>query len=141
MKTIINRLNKWANSHTNIAIDLLRVGIGVFLFIKGIQFADQTQNLVNVIQPKNPSAATLLIVHYVAMVHFAGGLLIVFGLLTRLSCLLQLPILAGAVLVNFTVAMDTGNLLQASIAFLATGFFLVYGSGKHSIDYNLKLHF
>lgn len=140
MKAIDN-LNKWANSKTTIFWDLLRVGLGVFLFIKGIQFADQTQHIVDIIRPKDSSAATLFIAHYVAMVHFAGGLMIAFGLLTRLCCLLQIPILIGAVLVNFTGVMDTSDLIQAGIALLLATFFLIFGSGKHSVDYSLKLHF
>lgn len=140
MKTI-NKLNKWANSRTNIGFDLLRIGLGIFFFFKGIQFADQTEMLIKLIEPENTTAIALLIVHYVAMVHFAGGLLIAFGLLTRLSCLLQLPIVIGAVLVNFTVHMDPLSLVQALLATVLTGFFLVYGSGKHSVDYSLKLHF
>jgi putative oxidoreductase len=39
-------------------------------------------------------------VHYIASAHFLGGILIVFGLLTRWAILAQLPILIGAVLIN-----------------------------------------
>ncbi|MES2588655.1 MAG: DoxX family protein [Bacteroidota bacterium] len=137
----IDKINKWANERTNIAIDLLRIGVGVFFFIKGIQFADQTQAIVDLIQPKSSSFLPVLIAHYVVMGHFAGGILIVFGLLTRLACLVQLPIVVGAVIVNFAVAMNTNDLIQASIATIFTVFFLIFGSGKHSVDYNLKLHF
>lgn len=136
----INKINKWANAKTNIAFDVLRVGLGIFFFIKGIQFADQTQMLLDLVQPKDSNGVGLLIVHYVAMVHFAGGLLIAFGLLTRLSCLLQLPIVIGAVIVNFTVAMNPESLIQALLALVLTSFFLVYGSGRHSVDYAMKLH-
>ena len=137
----IDRLNKWANARTNIALDALRIGIGIFLFIKGIQFADQIELLADLIKPKDSNAFTLLLANYIVMVHFAGGLMIIFGLLTRLCCLLFIPMLVGAVLVNFTGVMDTSNLIQASLALAITTFFLIYGSGKHSVDYNLKLHF
>lgn len=136
----INKINKWANAKTNIAFDVLRVGLGIFFFIKGIQFADQTQMLLDLVQPKDSNGVGLLIVHYVAMVHFAGGLLIAFGLLTRLSCLLQLPIVIGAVIVNFTIAMNPESLIQALLALVLTSFFVVYGSGRHSVDYAMKLH-
>lgn len=137
----IDKLNKWANARTNIALDLLRIGIGVFLFIKGIQFAEQIELLADLIKPKDSNAFTLLLANYIVMVHFAGGLMIIFGLLTRLCCLLFIPMLVGAVVVNFTGVMDTSNLIQASLALAVTAFFLIYGSGKHSVDYNLKLHF
>lgn len=139
MKTLIKNLNKWANARTNILVDLLRIGIGVFFFFKGIQFAEQTDAIVQLIHPKDANIATMFIANYVVMAHFAGGLLIVFGLLTRLSCLVQLPIVLGAVLINFFGTMDAGNLTQALLALTFTLFFLIYGSGKHSVDYSLKL--
>ena len=48
MKTVV-KLNKWANLHTYIVIDTLRVMTGLFLIIKGIQFANQSQYLENII--------------------------------------------------------------------------------------------
>lgn len=139
MKTV-DKLNKWANARTNIVFDMLRIATGVFFFIKGLQFMNQTEMVMDLIKPLNNSFGLMVISHYVAMSHFAGGLLIAFGLLTRLSCLFQLPIVAGAVWINFAVAMDIGNLVQASAALILTAFFLVYGSGKHSVDYSMKLH-
>lgn len=139
MKTVI-QLNKWANAHTHISIDIIRVATGLLLFMKGVQFASQTDYLLNIIRPNHPEAATLFLVHYVAMSHLAGGALIAMGLLTRLSALVQLPILIGAFLINFTGAMDIGNLIQASLLLIAAVFFIFYGSGKHSVDYSLKMN-
>jgi len=31
----VKELNKWANTHTYLPIDLLRVALGIFLFMKG----------------------------------------------------------------------------------------------------------
>jgi putative oxidoreductase len=136
----IDKLNKWANSKTNIVFDFLRILTGVFFFVKGIQFMQQTDMIMNLIKPLDNGFGLMIISHYVAMSHFAGGLLIAFGLLTRLSCLFQLPIVAGAVLINFTLTMDYSNLIQASVALLMTVFFIIYGSGRHSVDYSMKLH-
>jgi len=137
---LIKNLNKWANSRTNVGIDLLRIGLGAFLFFKGIQFEANAQELVALIRAQNTEFASLFMVHYVAMSHFAGGLMIVFGLLTRLAILVQLPILVGAVVMNFTGEMIADNLVQATIALSLSLFFVVYGSGKHSVDYTLKLN-
>ncbi len=137
---IVEKLNKWANSRTNIGIDALRIGLGVFLFFKGIQFANDTDFLVNLINAHNPEMASMFIAHYITMTHFAGGILIAFGLLTRLSVIIQLPLLVGAVLVNFVGDMDPGTMLQAAFALSLALFFLAYGSGKHSVDYVLKMH-
>jgi hypothetical protein len=48
--------------------------------------------------------------------------------------------LIGAFVINFTGEMVLENLIQATIALTAAVFFVVYGSGKHSVDYNLKLN-
>lgn len=140
MKALINKLNKWANSNTTIYSDLLRVGIGVFFFFKGIQFADQTELIVQLIHPKDANIASMFIANYVVMAHFSGGILIAFGLLTRLACIVQLPIVVGAVLFHFMgETIDSVEFTQAILALACTVFFIVFGSGKHSVDYTLKL--
>ncbi|MDT7827341.1 DoxX family protein [Pricia sp. S334] len=135
----IKSLNKWANAHTYYPLDLLRVTLGVFLFIKGIDFMSNHAQMAEIIEPFENIPGGMGILHYVAPAHFVGGFLIVIGLLTRWAVLAQLPILIGAVLVNFLGEMNTTNLILASVALLACLFFLFYGSGKHSADYYLKM--
>lgn len=137
---LIQNLNKWANSRTNLGIDLMRIGLGGFLFFKGIEFEANAQSLVELIRAENPAFASMFMVHYVAMSHFAGGLMIMFGLLTRFAILVQLPIIIGAVLINLTGEMISANFIQALFAFAFSMFFLAYGSGRHSVDYTLKLN-
>lgn len=135
----IKSLNKWANAHTYYPLDVLRVALGVFLFIKGINFISNSQILVDLIRPVQNLAGSMIIIHYVAPAHLIGGVLIVFGLLTRWSVMAQLPLLFGAVLINFIGEMNTANLVVASTILLLCVFFLLYGSGKHSVDYYLKM--
>lgn len=135
----IRSLNKWANAHTYYALDVLRVALGVFLFIKGIQFISQTQTLVELITPLQGYAGVMLTVHYVASAHLVGGILIAFGLLTRWAIAAQLPILIGAILINFVGEMNVGNLVLATVVMFISLFFIFYGSGKHSADYIMKM--
>jgi putative oxidoreductase len=139
MYSTVRKWNKWANAHSYLALDLLRIALGIFLFLKGADFFQQSDNLVQILNATNEFGSTGLIVHYVAMSHFAGGLFIAMGLVTRISLLFQLPILLGAVVVNFTGEMVSSNLLQASIALTVALFFTFYGSGRHSLDYKFKL--
>lgn len=81
----------------------------------------------------------MIVVHYVAPAHLIGGVLIAFGLLTRWSIMAQLPLLIGAVAINFIGEMNVANLITASVILLICIFFLFYGSGKHSTDYYLKM--
>lgn len=138
MKTI-KPLNKWANRHTYLPLDLLRVALGVFLFFKGINFISNSMMLMELFEPMQNMAGGMIIIHYVAPAHFIGGILIVFGLLTRWSIIAQLPILIGAIVINYVGEMNSSNLFLAIITLLICGFFLVYGSGKNSADYYFKM--
>lgn len=135
----IKSLNKWANTHTYYTLDLLRVALGVFFFFKGLEFVSQIHILTELIAPLRGYGGSMLAVHYVAPAHLVGGILIAVGLLTRWALIVQLPILFGAILINFVGTMVWGNLLMATIALLLTIFFIFYGSGKHSVDYGLKM--
>lgn len=135
----IKSLNKWANAHSYYPLDLLRIALGVFLFIKGINFISNSQILVDLIKPVQNLAGSMIVVHYVAPAHLIGGILIAFGLLTRWSVAAQLPLLIGAVLINFIGEMNVANLIIAAIILVLCVFFLFYGSGKHSADYYLKM--
>lgn len=135
----VKSLNKWANKHTYYPLDLLRMALGVFLFIKGIDFMSDPKFMAEVIKPFQGLPGGMIIVHYVVPAHFVGGFLIIIGLLTRWAVIAQLPILLGAVVVNFLGEMHVNNLVLASITLLVCIFFLFYGSGKHSADYYFKM--
>jgi uncharacterized membrane protein YphA (DoxX/SURF4 family) len=77
--------------------------------------------------------------HYVASAHIMGGIMIMIGLLTRWALLAQLPILVGAVLINFLGDMNALNLLLSTLTLGLSMFYTVYGSGKHSADYYFKM--
>ncbi len=137
----ITKLNKWANSHNPLFIlDFGRWFLGGFLFMKGINFTTESQYLQDLLAPKGDFISTIFIYHYVTLAHLGGGVLIVFGLLTRISLAIQIPALVGAVAVNFFIAMNPQNLIEASATLLLSVFFLFVGSGKHSADYNLKMN-
>lgn len=138
----VKSLNKWANAHTHYSVDVVRIGIGVFLFIKGISFITNTQYLEDILAPIGAIDSGffgMFLVHYIATSHFLGGILIVFGLLTRWAVIAQLPILIGAIVVNFTGEMQSQNLFLSLLIFIISLFFLIYGSGKHSADYYFKM--
>jgi len=138
MKTVV-QLNKWANAHTSVFTDVLRIATGLFLLFKGLQFSFQTNYLADIIKSSTLGSA-LFLEHYIAMAHIAGGILVAMGLLTRWSLIVQLPIFIGAVLVNFVGIMRVGNLLQAVAVLVVSLFFVIYGSGKHSADHELKMN-
>ena len=120
-------------------MDLVRIALGVFLFTKGISFITNIQYLVDLISPIDRIGGGMFLIHYIAPAHLIGGIMIAFGLLTRWAILAQLPILIGAVVVNFMGEMHSQNLFIAILVLVFCMFFLFYGSGKHSADYYFKM--
>lgn len=137
--TNVKNLNKWANAHTYFTVDLIRMALGIFLFIKGITFITNIQYLVDLISPIDTFGGGMFLLHYIAPAHLIGGILIFFGLLTRWAIIAQLPILLGAIIINFMGEMHQQNLLVALLTFSFCVVFLVYGSGKNSADYFFKM--
>lgn len=135
----VKSLNKWANAHTYLPVDLVRIALGVFLFMKGVSFVTNIQYLHDLISPIDQFGGGMFLLHYIAPAHMIGGIMIVFGLLTRWAIAAQLPILFGAVLVNFMGQMHSQSLILALVVLIVCVFFLFYGSGKHSADYYFKM--
>jgi uncharacterized membrane protein YphA (DoxX/SURF4 family) len=135
----IKAWNKWANAHTYYGLDMIRAALGFFLILKGVDFMSDAGAMALVMDPFRELPGSMMIIHYVAAAHFVGGFFIIIGLLTRWSVVLQMPILIGAILTNFLGVMIVSNLIQALVVFLVCAFFIFYGSGKHSLDYYLKM--
>ena len=138
----VKSLNKWANAHTYFPVDLVRMALGVFWCSKGVTFITSIQYLVDLISPIDKADGGMygmFIVHYIASAHFLGGILIFFGLLTRWAIIAQLPILVGAVIINFMGEMQSQDLFLSFLTLVICIAFMIYGSGKHSADYYFKM--
>lgn len=135
----IKSLNKWANAHTYLSLDLVRIALGIFLFVKGVSFISNTEYLENLLSSIDKIGGGMFLIHYIVPAHMIGGIMIVFGLLTRWAIIAQLPILIGAVIINFMGEMQLPNLLLALFTLAICLFFMFYGSGKNSADYYFKM--
>ena len=139
MDTSVKGLNKWANAHSTIWFDAGRIVLGLFLIYKGGYFISNSRDFEDVIAPVSNFMGGMLTFHYIAAAHIMGGVMIIFGLLTRWAIAAQLPILLGAVLINFFGEMEPNNLILATATLGISVFFLFYGGGKHSADYYFKM--
>ena len=140
METVkIKKLNKWANAHTYYSIDLLRIALGVFLFLKGVYFITNSQKLEDLLAPISNFSGGMFVFHYVASAHIMGGIMIAFGLLTRWAIWAQLPILVGAVVISLLGVITLQGFLVPLVTLIVCIFFLIYGGGKHSADYYFKM--
>ncbi len=133
-----NNFKKWARSNTDSALELIRIYLGIGLLIKGIHFVLHADFLINVLQNAGHlSFANTLITHLVGLAHIGGGILLAVGLITRISALMQIPILTGAlVLVSAQKGLFThGQSFEftALVLFLLI-IFAVIGGGKWSVD-------
>ncbi len=136
-------INNWSKSHQSIWLDFIRLALGVFILVKGISFAADIDSLNKIVLNSQFGFLALGMVHYVIFAHIVGGLLIALGLKTRVAVLFQLPILLGAVVfINaqrgfFSVNSEFGVSLTILILL---AFYLMYGSGKFSIDRYMNTH-
>ncbi len=137
--SVINKIEDWGNSHRPGFFDLFRIILGIFITYKGFSFLGNLDTLELTIQGTNMSFLSVILAHYVVFAHVLGGPLIVVGLLTRIMCAIQLPILAGAImLVNYPKGfLSVGNHMELEISILVlVGLvvFMIFGAGKYSID-------
>lgn len=125
----------WIDDHKEAALSLVRIYLGVGLFVRGVLFA--SEGVGEVVDLASFSLASAALAHYVTFAHLLGGLLLAVGLLTRIAALVQLPILVGAV---FFVHLEEGLLAaNQSLEFSALVLFLlvvvfVFGPDEWSAD-------
>jgi len=130
---------RWAEDHTDVFIALVRIYLGMGLLAKGIFFMANGDYLMKLLQDSGDLfIAPATVAHYVIPAHIIGGLLLTFGLLTRVAALLQLPILSGAMFwVYLPKAMaiePRQNLEFAGLVLFLMVLIVIFGSGRWSLD-------
>jgi uncharacterized membrane protein YphA (DoxX/SURF4 family) len=114
---------------------LLRVYLGLALFVKGLVFLADLSHVRTVMAAADfryPSLA-----QPIALTHMAGGILLAFGLWTRFAAAIQVPILAGAVLfVHLQAGLFTEaqTLEFALLVLVLLTLFVLGGAGPVSAD-------
>ncbi|MCP3980152.1 MAG: DoxX family membrane protein [bacterium] len=126
--------------------DLVRIYLGIGLFVKGLQFILAPEFLLLVLQRSDTiqfkfKFLETFLAHYIPLVHLGGGLLLAVGLMTRISAFFQLTVLVGAVGLSFLGEnMFTHNqeFQFAALVLFLTLLILVRGAGQISVDHILK---
>ena len=136
---LAHKVEIWGDSHHPKYLDVIRVALGIFLTLKGIAFMENSVYLKQVIEDQtviNVSTPMLMaIVYYVTFVHLVGGILITLGVLTRLSAILQIPIVLAAVFLTGIFHEAINTLAWPSItALILLMLFAIIGSGPLSLD-------
>lgn len=126
-------------------LTLLRIALGAMLFIKGIAFISDSTKLEALIQQSSLAGNNpALLAGIITWVHLLGGFFILIGLLTRILCLIQIPILLGAIFfVNLPhYTMNNGSELALSVLTLILLIvFFIEGSGRISADEYFRTYY
>lgn len=137
--SVISNVESWGNSHRPGFLDIFRIALGVFITYKGLHFITHMNELENTTLGITTWFAGAALAHYIVFAHILGGPLIVAGLFTRIACLIQLPILLGAVIfVNAPKGhLSIGSHMELWVSLLVLAgliVFIVFGAGRYSID-------
>ena len=137
----MQRFIAWADARRDYWLDVVRIYLGLGLLARGLLLITNTSTgyFVDLLQRAGqPWITGGIMLHYVMVAHFVGGLLLTIGFLTRIAALVQIPILFGAV---FLVHRQDGLFaLGQSLEFSALVLFLlcvfvVAGAGRLSLDH------
>lgn len=119
-------------------IEALRIFIGALFLYKGYYFVENLSLVYDYIDETMPVNA-FLVSHYVVFAHLAGGLMIIFGMLTRIAVLAQMPIvILGAIYYTgkgSTFFGPTAELEYSLLILVLLIVFFFYGAGKCSVDH------
>lgn len=128
------------SSFSNVFYLLFRAALGLLLLVRGINFMFDLTHLQDLIRDSSFSFSPLMLAYIVSGVHIFGGSLIVIGLLTRLSIILQIPILIAAVIFNIQSEHygTRPELLLSAVVLLLLIIYLYKGPGIISVDHFKK---
>ena len=139
---LLQKFEYWGDRHHPKWLDIIRIALGVFLFYKGIDFLRNTSALIGLMSNRSPfgSFVIILIGHYVTFAHIIGGLFLTIGMFTRAACLIQLPILIGAIIfINIHSTQDVvqpySELFLSILVLLLLIYFLIVGNGPLSVKF------
>ena len=138
---ILHQLDKWSTTHPKLLL-LLRAALGIALVSKGISFISDIISLKALLAESRFGFLPDWIALVVTWIHLLCGFLITIGLFTRLSALIQIPILIGAVIINLSMGIFTpgSELVFSLLVLVLLVFFLFEGGGEFSVDDYIKKH-
>lgn len=137
----LQRFELWGNTHHPKWVDIVRIVLGVFLCYKGIDFL-RNMGVMNDLLANHlsfGSFAIIMIGHYIVFAHILGGIFIAMGVLTRFACLIQIPILLGAlIMINWSQDMlrPYSQLILTIVVLLLLIYFLIAGNGSWAVNFD-----
>jgi putative oxidoreductase len=135
---ILEKIKFWGNHHQPKWLGFLRIALGLLLIWKGIAFILNLDVLAAFLRDSGLtdkigiSVSITLVAHLIIAFHLIGGICIALGIRTRLFCLLNLPVLIGAVFfvnLRHNVLKPYSEFWLSLIVLLMIICFLIEGNG------------
>ncbi|HQW93056.1 MAG TPA: DoxX family protein [Ferruginibacter sp.] len=137
---LIEKFEYWGDRHHPKWLDIIRIVLGVFLCYKGVDYLRNTSDLISLMKNTSPFSEFMIILigHYITFAHIIGGFFLTIGMFTRAACVIQIPILIGAIIfVNIGATRDAfspySELFLSIIVLLLLVYFLIIGNGPLSV--------
>ena len=142
---MLHQIDHWSLTHNPKWLVIFRVVLGIILFVRGITFLNNTTALQHFIENStlNNWDNSLWLSLIITWIHLLGGVFISLGLFTRISALVQIPVVLGAII--FTNASNSifaaqPNLILPLVILLLLIVFTIEGGGQVSMDEYVKKH-
>ncbi|HEY6955688.1 MAG TPA: DoxX family protein [Flavisolibacter sp.] len=130
----VERIEHWGEAHHPKWLDFVRIALGIFLLLKGVEFADNMNKLLNLMSGLPfGNFMMIMVAHYVLAAYMLGGVLLATGLLTRFACIINLPVVLAALFMNVFHQFSEETAVVVILVLLV--YFLVIGSGRWSLDW------
>ena len=136
-------VTQWISANRDLVWELVRIYLGFALVIKGFAYMFHHRELALSMAASGVPFASPGFAELVAMAHIAGGLMMAFGILTRVGAIIQIPNLIGAVFfVHLKEGLFTqgGSLEFATLVLFLLSIIAVVGAGRLSIDWFFSEH-
>ncbi|WP_316796690.1 DoxX family protein [Pedobacter agri] len=136
---LLKKIQIWGDQHHPKWLDYFRILLGLILVWKGISFYTDMDAFSHLMRGAvlGTAVSISILAHLIIVIHILGGIAIALGTHTRLFCLLNLPILIGAVLfVNIPggIFKPYSEFWFSSIVLIGLVCFIIEGNGILSVE-------
>jgi len=139
----LHKIDVWSEKHHPLWLDFFRVLLGTVLVWQAIYFIINKSAIIQIVDQYGFGFYTMTAAHAIIGIHLVGGVLIFFGLLTRLAAAIQIPVLfcniVFIIIPNGFMSLRSEAELTIVVSALVL-LFLFEGSGHYSVDSYLKSH-
>lgn len=140
---MLDSFNRWLDSrHPPIWVDVLRIVVGLFIVYKGAIFTLNYESFTAHIASVGWIFIAAHLGQVIIFIHLVCGTILTLGAYTRVMSMLNIPIVAGAVVFNYKRLLTAENYMELPVAILVLALLILvflYGSGRLSLDQRRRM--